>query len=118
MMDNEERGAARRTDPETSHQAAESLSTTRLQEIILETLRKAKTGLTTHEIAAACGIGYQTITPRMKTLVFKNLVYKTEERRVWTGGPGSPATTRKSIVWQLVALRPKAVAATAVIGAE
>lgn len=100
-----ERGAARWSDPETSHEAAESVATSRLQGIIIETLAKARTGLTTHEIARDCGIGYQTITPRMKALRFKGLVYDTGVRRFWTGSLGSPATKRKSIVWQLTALR-------------
>ena len=64
-----------------------------------------RTGGTTHEIAAHCGIGYQTIRPRMPAMVAKGMVYDTGLRRCWEGGPGSPATTRKSIVWQLTALR-------------
>jgi hypothetical protein len=98
-------GAARATDPETSHEAAESIKTSRLQGIIAETLVKLRIGGTTHEIAAECGIGYQTITPRMPAMVAKKLVYDTGLRRTWVGAPGSPATTRKSIVWQLTALR-------------
>jgi hypothetical protein len=103
--DGDTHGAARNTDPETSREAADSLKTSHLQEIILTVLGRARAGLTTHEIAAACGIGYQTITPRMKALCSKALVYDTGLRRTWEGGPGSPATTRKSIVWQLTALR-------------
>lgn len=103
---NEERGAARATDPETSHLAAESIEPSRIQGIILQTLATARTGLTTHEIADLCGIGYQTITPRMVALVEKGLVYDTSMRRAWTGAVGSPATNRLSIVWQLTALAP------------
>lgn len=99
-----DRGAARGSDPETSHDAAESIQPARLYIIIAETLVKAATGLTTHEIADLCGIGYQTITPRIVAMVEKGWVSDTGERRPWKGGPGSPATTRLSIVWQLTRL--------------
>ena len=111
FLDNGERGAARWSDPETSHEAAESFNPSHLQGIIIDTMWEDKRGMTTHEIAAVTGIGYQTITPRMKALELKGKVYKTDQRRVWMGGPGSPATNRKSIVWQLTSLRPKAEAA-------
>ena len=103
----EEHGAARQSDPDTSHEAAESLKPSRLHEIIMQTLMQARTGLTTHEIAHACGIGYQTITPRMAAMRDKGWVYDTCQRRAWAGAAGSPATTRMSIVWQLAALRDK-----------
>jgi hypothetical protein len=101
-----EHGAARSSDPETSHAAAESVEPSRIHGIILATLARARTGQTTHEIAADCGIGYQTITPRMTALRAQGRVYDTGLRRAWSGAPGSPATTRMSIVWQLTALRP------------
>lgn len=104
MDDDQERGAARGSDPETSHDAADSLRPARLYVIIAETLVKARTGLTTHEIADDCGIGYQTITPRIVAMVDKGWVYDTGERRTWRGGPGSPSTNRLSIVWQLARL--------------
>jgi hypothetical protein len=100
----EERGAARGSDPKTSHEAAESVKAQPLWGVIAETLVALRTGGTTHEIAAHCGIGYQTITPRMKAMVAKGIVYDTGLRRTWAGAPGSPATTRKSIVWQLTSL--------------
>jgi len=105
MGPSEEHGAARRNDPETSHEAAESLDTTRLQGIVLDALREARHGLITHEIAHRTGISWGTITPRMKPLVKKKLVYDTGRRRSWYGSPGNPASTRMSIVWQLTALR-------------
>jgi hypothetical protein len=101
----EETGAARVSDPATSHEAAESVKPSRLHGVIAATMAKARTGQTTHEIAADCGIGYQTITPRMPAMRAKGMVYDTGLRRTWAGSPGSPATTRKSIVWQLTALR-------------
>jgi hypothetical protein len=104
-FDFEAHGAARRSDPNTSHEAAESIKPSRLHEIIMQTLRQARTGLTTHEIAHACGIGYQTITPRMAAMRAKGWVCDTGLRRAWMGAVGSPATTRMSIVWQLVALQ-------------
>lgn len=100
----EEHGAARWSDPQTSHDAAESVTTSHLHGIIVATLVKARTGLTTHEMAADCGIGYQTITPRIPAMRAKGLVYWNGLKRPWTGAPGSPPTTRLSMVWQLVGL--------------
>ena len=101
----EEHGAARHTDPETSHDAAESLSTPHLESVVVATLREARSGLTTHEIAHRCGISWGTITPRMKPLRIKELVYDTGQRRDWYGSPGNPPSSRMSIVWQLTAFR-------------
>lgn len=110
-FDKEEHGAARWSDPETSHAAAESIKPSHLQGIIIETMAKGpRGGMITHEIADSCGIGYQTITPRMKRMVEKGWVYDTGERRCWGGGPGSPSTTRESIVWNLTSRREKEAA--------
>lgn len=101
----EEHGAVRASDPDTSHAAAESINPSALQGVIIQILVEAQTGLTTHEIARLVHIGYQTITPRMKPMRLKGWVYDTGLRRAWKGGPGSPATNRLSIVWQLTTLR-------------
>lgn len=100
MRENEEHGGAREDDPETSHAAAHSVDPTPLQAIIYKILLRIGPA-TTHEIADSCNIGYQTITPRMKQMVEKKLVYDTGKRRADPGGPNRKPTNRKSIVWDL-----------------
>ena len=103
----EEHGAARWSDPDTSHDAAESVEPSHLYSLILATLAKAGSGLITHEISHATGIGIQTISQRMRPMANKGWIYDTGEKRVWMGAPGHPATNRQSIVWQLTALMPQ-----------
>jgi hypothetical protein len=111
-------GGVRNTDPDTSHDAAASLSgsdISALQQLVIDTLRDAYNGRTarvkftdgliTHEIAWERDIARDTISPRMKRLVDKGLVYDTGRRRAWDGAAGRPASTRMSIVWQLESLR-------------
>lgn len=64
------RGGARRTDPPTSHAAAAKVNVTRLQRIILKTL-KAHGPLTISEVAAANRLPRDSLSPRMKGLVEK-----------------------------------------------
>ena len=100
-------GGVRGTDPRTSHIAAESLSKediARLHGEILHALMTARTGLITHEMAENTTIAWGSITPRMRALVERGLVYNTGLTRPWHGSPGNPPSTRPSIVWQLVAL--------------
>jgi hypothetical protein len=104
--DHEERGGVRRTDPDTSHDAAESLSVSFLEGLVVKALGEARTGLITHEIAHRWSVFRDTISPRMKPLRMKGKVYDSGERRAWHGSPGNPPSKRKSIVWQLTELRP------------
>lgn len=101
----EERGAARATDPKTSHDAAESLNPTRLYGLVADTLRKARTGLITHEVAHRTGISWGTITPRMAPMEKKKIVFRTNLVRAWYGSPGNPPSDRMNTVWQLTDLR-------------
>jgi hypothetical protein len=87
-------GGARVDDPETSHTAAASVDPTPLHAIIATTLATAPAGLTTHEIAARCRIGYWTITPRMVEMKRKGLVVDTGQKR-------KGESNRRSIVWAL-----------------
>lgn len=105
----EEHGAARWSDPPTSHEAAEALDPASLYGKIIATLKKAargsiyspKPGLITHEISHLTGISLVTISPRMRPMSDKGWVYDTGETRFWIGAPGDKATKRKSIVWDL-----------------
>lgn len=100
-------GGVRNTDPDTSHEAAASLTKSdlsHLQDMVIGSLRADGKGQITHEMARDCDIGRDTLSPRMKSLVKKGLVYDTGRRRVWKGSFGRPATTRVSVVYQLTSL--------------
>ena len=49
-------GAARRADPETSKEAAQSVTATALESLVMHWLRKRPSGLTTHELAEITGL--------------------------------------------------------------
>jgi hypothetical protein len=100
----ETHGRARHTDPQTSHDAAESIDATPIQAVIVQILLKIGPA-TTHEIADSCRIGYQTITPRICNMVEKGLVYDTGITRADPGAHDRKATNRKSIVWDLCSRR-------------
>jgi hypothetical protein len=105
--ENDSEAMARPTDPDTSHDAAASLSKpdiSRLKQMIIDSLQADGKGQITHEMARDCDIGRDTFSPRMKSLVAKGLVYDTGRRRAWEGADGRPATTRVSIVYQLTSL--------------
>jgi len=86
---------ARRSDPGTSHAAARTIerTKTRLERVVLEALRSAPAGLTSHELAARTGLSLVTVSPRLHPLMLRGEVVDTGERR-------AGATFRKSIVWR------------------
>lgn len=91
---------ARNSDPDTSHAAADAMEdeghATRLQRLIVDHLKKCGArGATTGEMAVDLGIPRDTLSPRMQTLVRKNRVVETNERRTAPGG------TRMQIVWRV-----------------
>jgi DNA-binding MarR family transcriptional regulator len=91
------RGAyARRSDPETSHEAAQEVekSVTALEAIVLEALRNHPLGLTNHEIVEFTGLTWNTASPRLHPLVKKGWVIDSGERRPGPSG-------RNCIVWRL-----------------
>lgn len=108
----EEHGAARATDPDTSHEAA-GANMSRLNPQIAMALAEARTGLITHEIANRLGIGLQTVSPRMVVMERKKQVFDTLLGRIWKGAPGDPPTKKPSIVWQLESLRDVLIPITA-----
>lgn len=105
----EEHGAARWSDPATSHEAAEALDPASLYGKILKTLSNARSGsiyskssgLITHEISHLTGIQLVTISPRMSPMEKKGWVKRTGQTRIWIGAPGDKATKRESIIWDL-----------------
>ncbi len=98
-MDQLELGAyARRTDPDTSHEAASEVSGAKanaLEAIVLKALRSYPEGLTNHEIVAVTGLTWNTASPRMRPMVRKHLVVDSGLRRK---GP----TNKNCVVWKAI----------------
>lgn len=68
-------GLARNTDPLTSHQAAETVNTSRLEAIVLEAYRASPQGLTQDELADKLpNIPLNTLSPRLAPLIRKGLL--------------------------------------------
>lgn len=91
---------ARRDDPQTSHDAAASLTPEALgflQRGVLNVLKLVwPRGLTTFEIAEAMEVDRDSISPRMASLEAAKLVCNTGEKRIPEG------RTRAAIVWRVV----------------
>jgi DNA-binding MarR family transcriptional regulator len=71
---------ARRTDPQTSHDAADRVDVNRLEGIVLEAISNSR-GLTSKEIAEVTGLDKWSVSPRIKPLRKKNLVWDSGKRR-------------------------------------
>ena len=83
--------AARKTDPATSHAAAESMEAqaSRIERIILQALRGATYGYTMQQAVWATGLRYESATPRFATLERKGLIYRSGTRLNVTGRAGA-----------------------------
>jgi hypothetical protein len=86
---------ARASDPDTSHEAADAVKLTELEDMILEELFANPHGLTTPQIARALRKELVSISPRMKPLLKKNAVKDSGIRALGISG-------RKQIIWQAV----------------
>jgi predicted ArsR family transcriptional regulator len=84
-------GKARRSDPQTSHQAARSVQTSDLEGWVLAALR-SQGPQTTEQLSERLNISLQSITPRMRPLVTKGLVRDSGARLKGENG-------RSRIVW-------------------
>lgn len=75
-------------DIDTSHEAADSIDTTRLEQIIYEYIcSRGEAGCISDEVLANFpDIGYPSITPRYRALLDKDLVVDTGERRTAKSG--------------------------------
>lgn len=75
-------GGARNTDPETSHEAAESIDTTELERIVYETIKMFPNGCIGDDVVKMLPqFGIQTISPRYAPLIRKGWVTDTGEKR-------------------------------------
>jgi DNA-binding transcriptional ArsR family regulator len=84
---------ARRTDPETSHEAADSVELPDLEALVLAELRALPDGATSHELAASLELPLVTVSPRLRPLANRGLVIDSGFKRVGTSG-------RRQIVWR------------------
>ena len=84
---------ARRTDPDTSHQAAASMDPTKQMTIIYVSLVMHPDGLTAEQIAGATGLEKHAVGKRMSDLVRTQSVVDSGERRDNHNG-------RKATVWR------------------
>jgi DNA-binding MarR family transcriptional regulator len=80
LFTQEEPARARRTDPETSKDAARSVHVSLLEMTVVSCLKFVGNS-TTSEIARWARIPLVSISPRMKPLEEKGLVQRTTERR-------------------------------------
>jgi predicted transcriptional regulator len=88
------RALARHTDPSTSHDAAESVNVTALEQIVLNALKQHHEGATTEQLSDWLALSLVTISPRIRPLVRKGLVIDSGFKRCNASG-------RKSIVWRV-----------------
>ena len=76
---------ARATDPDTSHEAAESMTKDHLSELqtkLLEFIKgKPAVGCTQFEAVRGLGIPHETLTPRFAPLERKGLIYRKHKTR-------------------------------------
>lgn len=88
---------ARHSDPTTSRDAATSIDATTLESLCLATLRMCRTGMTTEERASAMALPLVTVSPRMRPIANKGLVYAGTKR--------PNASGRNAIVWYATAIK-------------
>lgn len=78
---------ARRTDPETSQGAADSVKTAPLERMVLEAIKTSEKGCTADELAIKLPtVAMNTLTPRFASLIRKGLIRDTGERRQGKSG--------------------------------
>jgi len=76
------RGFARATDPETSKEAAQSVDPTKLEQIVLDTIRSFPNGCISQDVEHMLAeYRASSITPRYRPLMKKGLIVDTGEKR-------------------------------------
>lgn len=76
------RGLFRKSDPDTSVEAALSIDTTEIEGYVLEAIKQRPEGCIADDvIKELSGLSSNTITPRFATLIRKGLIIDTGERR-------------------------------------
>ena len=87
-----EHGAARNSDPDTSHAAAKKLNATEREQQFCDALRAIRIGANAHEVAQWTGERLNSMSPRAAPLVRKGKIYDTGRRTLWTGSRDDPPT--------------------------
>lgn len=86
---------ARNTDPITSDLAAEAISpTNRLEEVCLRHLLFWPAGLTSEGLSDSTGLSLVTVSPRLKPLEQRGLIYRDGTRANRSG--------KQAVVWKAV----------------
>jgi hypothetical protein len=76
------RGLARATDPETAKEAAQSVDPTKLEQIVLDTIRSFPSGCISQDVEHMLAeYRASSITPRYRPLMKKGLIVDTGEKR-------------------------------------
>lgn len=95
-------GMARRTDPETSHRAAESVNASRLEILVLNYVAACPLGATCGDIVDGTGLAWNTISPRLAPLREKGLIRVRRDaegnkvKRIWR------QSRRQQLVWEVM----------------
>lgn len=90
---------ARNTDPETSKTAADEVEgeeASKMEQKVVDALARNKDGLTNHELVSATGVDWNSITPRVRPLVRKQIIEDSGVKRMGPKG-------KNCIVWRLKA---------------
>ena len=90
----------RNSDPITSDLAAEGVDVTHLEDVVLRHLRFWPDGLTCFELASSTGLELGSLTPRLKPMEQKGLVYREGTRR-------HQGQRNARIVWKAVPVQEK-----------
>jgi hypothetical protein len=81
------RALFRKTDPETSKQAAESVPVERLEKMVYEAIKSLPDGAIADDLEKILpGVKLNSITPRIAPLIKKGYIYDTGERRRASSG--------------------------------
>ena len=76
------RGLARKTDPETSKEAAQSVDVTKLEQIVLDVIKRYPNGCISQDVEFVLPeYRSSSITPRYNQLIKKGLIVDTGEKR-------------------------------------
>ena len=84
---------ARKTDPETSKQAASTVPVSKLENVVYEAIKASPRGLTTDEIEVITGLRPGSITPRIAPLIRKGYIKDSGERRTARSGKAQRVLT-------------------------
>jgi len=77
----------RKTDPDTSHEAAETVDSNHLESLVYEVICKHKNGCIADDVERELSyLRSHSITPRFAPLIRKGFIFDTGERRMASSG--------------------------------